>query len=342
MATDNNKKRIQLNYTRILARVLDLKEKEVGKILQGTDLKPEDLYQTEPLLSIAEQMQILENGLALFPDDSMGLKMGRQTIPSAHGPLGYLALSSPNLESALEALASYLPRMLGFVEIWLEQDESWLSCKMRYTVEVHPAIQIAVMEIFILTVQSLVESVTGQRPDNADIELAYPEPAQAKLYSKYFHAPFRFDCEYTAYRFPESLSDTPNITSDHEHFAFAKQQCDNLLATLDPQRESVAEKVKTLLINRPQVLLSEEEAADRLLISVRSLSRRLSKEGTSFRKLRDETLAELAARYLDNDKLSVEVIAELLGYHDSASFRRAFKRWYGVTPKDFRNRNTQM
>ena len=122
---------------------------------------------------------------------------------------------------------------------------------------------------------------------------------------------------------------------------FAKQQCDNLLATLDPQRESVSEKVKTLLINRPQVLLSEEEAAERLLISVRSLARRLNKEGTSFRKLRDETLAELAARYLNNEQLSVEVIAELLGYHDSTSFRRAFKRWYGVTPKEFRERSTQ-
>ena len=338
---NNNKKHIPLNYTRILARVLDLKEKHVGKILKGTELQPQELYQADRLLSIDEQMQILENGLGLFPDRTMGLKMGRQTVPTVHGPLGYLALSSPTLESALEALANYLPRMLGFVEIWVEKDVDWLSCKMRYTVEVHPAVQIAVMEIFALTVQSLVESITGYAPEQARIEFAYPAPEQASLYSEYFHTSFDFDQPYTCYKLPVDIGPTPNVTSDHEHYAFAKQQCDNLLASLNPHQESVSEKVKTLLINRPQVLLSEEEAAERLLISVRSLARRLNKEGTSFRKLRDETLAELAARYLNNKQLSVEVIAELLGYHDSASFRRAFKRWYGLTPREFRERATQ-
>ncbi len=60
--------------------------------------------------------------------------------------------------------------------------------------------------------------------------------------------------------------------------------------------------------------------------------------GTGYRQIRDQLLAELAVRHLRESGLSVEATAALLGYHDAANFRRAFKRWLGRTPRDFRRR----
>ena len=55
-----------------------------------------------------------------------------------------------------------------------------------------------------------------------------------------------------------------------------------------------------------------------------------------YREIRDALFAELAASHLRQSELSVEAIAALLGYHDSANFRRAFRRWYGLSPSEFR------
>ena len=64
--------------------------------------------------------------------------------------------------------------------------------------------------------------------------------------------------------------------------------------------------------------------------------RRLTAEGTGYRQIREELYAELAARHLREGELTVEAIAALLGYHDTANFRRAFRRWYGVPPGAYR------
>ncbi|SVD29225.1 uncharacterized protein METZ01_LOCUS382079, partial [marine metagenome] len=71
-------------------------------------------------------------------------------------------------------------------------------------------------------------------------------------------------------------------------------------------------------------------------ISKRTLARRLQTENTSFRELKDELQVSLAIDYLRDTGLSVEAVAVLLNYHDSSSFRRAFKRWTAMTPQQFR------
>jgi AraC-like DNA-binding protein len=81
------------------------------------------------------------------------------------------------------------------------------------------------------------------------------------------------------------------------------------------------------------------EAAAALFICKRTLARRLKAEGTSFRQLRDGILSQQAIGYLRDSSVSVEAIAELLNYHDSANFRREFKRWFGVTPDQYRRRS---
>lgn len=82
---------------------------------------------------------------------------------------------------------------------------------------------------------------------------------------------------------------------------------------------------------------TSEQTARALGVSERTLARRLSEAGTSHQALVDELRARLALRYLTEDHLSVERVAELLGYSEARAFQRAFKRWFGSTPKNFRN-----
>jgi AraC-like DNA-binding protein len=92
------------------------------------------------------------------------------------------------------------------------------------------------------------------------------------------------------------------------------------------------------MLSHPAGTLCEEEAAGALFISKRTLSRKLKEENSSFRKVRAEILSRQASAYLRDTQLSVEAIASLLNYHDTASFRRAFKRWFGMPPDQYRQR----
>ena len=76
--------------------------------------------------------------------------------------------------------------------------------------------------------------------------------------------------------------------------------------------------------------------ANALFVGKRTLARRLAREGSSYRAIREALLSQLAARHLRESDSSVEAVAALLGYYDAANFRRAFRRWYGVAPTAFR------
>ena len=91
-----------------------------------------------------------------------------------------------------------------------------------------------------------------------------------------------------------------------------------------------------MILSYPPGTLSEEEAASALFISKRTLARKLKTEGTGFRQIRDKILSQQAASHLSDSQLSIEAIAALLNYHDSANFRRAFKRWFQMPPEQYR------
>ena len=72
-------------------------------------------------------------------------------------------------------------------------------------------------------------------------------------------------------------------------------------------------------------------------MSVRSLRRRLSAEKTSYREIYANTLSQIAMRYLRDTSLAVEHIASVIGFDNAANFRRAFRRWTGMTPAEYRH-----
>jgi AraC-like DNA-binding protein len=73
-------------------------------------------------------------------------------------------------------------------------------------------------------------------------------------------------------------------------------------------------------------------------VSERTLNRRLRGEGSSFREIKSALLQNWARQYLAETGHTVEAIAALLGYQDTANFRRAFRLWEGCSPGEFRRR----
>ena len=330
-------------YSRIIARVAQLPERDLGKLLHQTGL-PESILMPgdNTYISGEQQLQIMKNGRALLGAADFGLQLGEQLRPSTHGPMGYLALSSPDLLSALNALRDYLPLRMPWVAVDLALNEQHIVCELRFrmSLEQDPFAQITMGECFAMVLQSFVEAVLGRVADEAEIEFAHAAPAHAAVYKDYLHAPFSFGSGRTRYRLPAALAAVANTNGDNASYQLTQQLCNTLLEQTPRSLSSMTDRVRTLMLLRPIESISEAEVARSLFVSKRTLARRLEAEGSGYRQIREQFLHELARGYLQESNQTVDTVAASLGYHDAAAFRKAFKRWSGMTPREFRTAAT--
>ena len=165
---------IPSTYSRIIARELGLQERDLERLLEGTGLSRSIMLPgDETHLTGRQQVRVLQNARRMQDAPDFGLRLGRQLNPSAHGPLGYLALSSPDLLTALQALRDFLPARIPFLHLEVSLEEDWLRCGMSLKLEANADEQRVLQECFALGIQSFVESILGGKAKGSRFEMAH-------------------------------------------------------------------------------------------------------------------------------------------------------------------------
>ncbi len=337
MSDETNSMLIPTTYSRIMARVLGLHERGLARLLQGTQLPDHVLLPGDDThINVHQQFRIIENAQNITGDDLFGLKFGTHLLPSSHGPLGYLILSSPDLKTALDSFAGYLPLRLPFSRVTVSDDQEWVTCSLQLLIEPNELVQRILQECFGLILQAVVEAVLGEPMTTGEISLAHDQPDYHDEYEKYLHSPVVFGQPRCLYRIPKALLYAPNVSGDSESYALAQSQCQSLLGQIPASKLSVSDQVRCLILSNPMGSLKEEDVARAMFVSKRTLARRLGREDTSYRSITEKLLSELAVRHLRDGRLSIDSIALMLGYSDAAAFRKAFRRWYGQSPSEYR------
>ena len=214
--------------------------------------------------------------------------------------------------------------------------DDWLCCSLEIKVQANRDERRVLQECFALVIQSFAESILGRELGDARIELAHEAPAYARVYSQYLHSPVTFACPVNTFRIPAALARVPNNSGDPESYAMAQALCLKLMEQVPAAALSTGDRVRRLLLSKTPGSVTEEEVARAMFISKRTLARRLEAEGESYRGIREKLLSELAGRHLRESGLTVEAVAVLMGYSDTAAFRKAFHRWYGQSPTAYR------
>lgn len=324
------------SYSRLIAHELSLAVNQLPRLLHGTGLSVERFLSEDSLLTPEQQIQILRNAQVLSGQPEFGLRVGKRLTPATHGAMGFAASSSPDLLSALRAIRTFLPTRVGVVQLQLQEIEGYLECRLVFLWPLDTDLQRCVAETIVVALLAFGEFIVGRPLYEAEISFTHPKPSYHKAYGECMHGRVRFDCDQLSLRLPLVLCREPNASANHENYLLALQQCDLMLSELQAPNPDYHTRLKKMMLSRSPGTLSEEEAAAALFISKRTLARKLKQENCSFRQIRDEILSRQAADYLCGSQLSVEAIASLMNYHDNASFRRAFKRWYGEPPEQFR------
>lgn len=170
----------------------------------------------------------------------------------------------------------------------------------------------------------------------AEVVLAIPPPPDASRLRAFFACPIRYTRDATSeVRLTRPTWHQPLMRSEptlervlERH---AKALVDQLGQADDPLRP-VRDAIGSSLSEGPRL----EDVAKRVAMSPRTLQRRLSEAGTTFQSLVDEARRCLAQGYLEDERLTVGEVAYMLGYSEPSAFVRAFKRWTGRTPRQFR------
>lgn len=186
-----------------------------------------------------------------------------------------------------------------------------------------------------MVVVTLFEALLGHAVEDAEYRLPYPAPPWAGIYPARLSGKVDFDAGCMEIRLPEALHAESSITSDPPVYASALRDCERALARLMAQ-EDVPTQVRLRLQGRDDRYPSCEAMAAELHMSARTLIRKLKRHGTSYQALLDEVRKEQAHWYLRRTGHPVELIAERLGYLDTSNFSRTFRRWFGMSPKAYR------
>lgn len=323
-------------YSRLIARELGLTAKQLPRLLIGTGIQREQFLQEDRMITAAQQIQILRNAMRLSPHPDFGLRLGKRLTPSTHGAMGFVANSSPDLLTAMQAVQQFLPTRVSFARFTLESRGDWLECVLSFEIPLDAEISRCLSETLVKACFEVADFLLGRPPEGAQIRFPHPAPDYQALYASHLPGRMQFGCEQLVIRLPMALCREPNAAANHENYLLALRRCEALLAELPGKPAGYPMRIRKMMLSRPPGTLSEEEAAAALFMSKRTLARKLAGENTSFRRIRDEVLSQQAADYLCRNQLSVEAVAALLNYHDSANFRRAFKRWFGMSPEPYR------
>ncbi len=324
-------------FARIIARTVHLAEKDGPKLLWRTGLSTDILTPgNSDQISPEQQLQLIDNAMSLANSPELGLRLGAETHLTAFGSMAYLIFSSPDLISSLKILEEFLPHRVPFVGFEARCDDRELSCRFLINTDCTADQRRLMQECFAVLIQTIVETVSDGEILPGRLELSHDKPDYNQTYSDYLHYPVKFACDLNRLVLPAKYARTRNVAVEVDNYVVAQRIADQILEQTTVTPQSTVEQVRRLLISRLPYACSATDISRDLFIATKTLSRRLQREGRSFRGVKEAVLAELAQHYLAEGDVSIEAISVLLGYSEPAAFRRAFRRWNGVTPQMFR------
>jgi AraC-like DNA-binding protein len=191
-------------------------------------------------------------------------------------------------------------------------------------------------EMTLATVTSLCRSIANHDFTPTAIEFQHDPPADVSEHLRLFRCPVEFRAPVNKLHFESSNLALPIAKADASLCVLLDRHAEELLAKFPP-RDSLVDQVRSIIANEfrggdPSL----EQVAHQLGLTPRTLQRKLHETGTSHNELLDQMRRQLAMRYLREREMAICEVAYLLGFSESSSFHRAFKRWTGMTPKEFR------
>jgi AraC-like DNA-binding protein len=334
MCSSNLKANLPVLYSQMLMREAKPYCDTASEIIEGTGLTLLDFENPEYRITAQAQNIILNNVLKSIPYASADLafNLGSKLHTSSHGTIGILLLSSPNVQCMLEQFVKYAAYSLPFGLISHGESESHIILILG---DVLPAQHHDFYyETAAASIHKSMEDIIGTSIAEARVYFPY-SPKHSDAYIEHFHHPVYFSSSRFEYHIPKDILLTPLPSYNQDLYQYTAILCEQ--RTIQPEKSNViTEKVRSFLLSSHTKNWTLIEIAEKLNMSERSLYRKLKLENSSYKSIYDDVRKSLTKNYLTETDLSINQITELLGFDDPSNFRRVFKRWFSMSPSQYR------
>jgi AraC-like DNA-binding protein len=289
-------------------------------------------------LSIPRYMRLGHSAIQLTGEPALGLRMGQVSRISQAGLAGVAAAQAPTVREAARTLirfeALYGSNYRGHSSFHEDADGAWLRF---YSISPYNDYNRFVVDSILSSWLQQLSTVAGSalRAEKMDIE--FEAPAYAAQYVPLSEHPVNFGAGVNQLRLSQhslGLRNPEHCPSTWRHLVLlCERELEQLTRTRN-LRERITGLLGPLLNGGREPGL--EEVAARLKLPTWTLRRKLADEGTRFRAILNDTRRDLAMTYIRDTELAFGEIAYLLGFASAEAFQRAFKRWNGQTPGEFR------
>jgi AraC-like DNA-binding protein len=323
------------SYVLYSAELVKRWDVSADELLEGLGLDVATLGEPTSRVPLAVIVAVLERAKTLTQEPAYGYYLGMQIRVSAHGLLGLIAQSAPTLREAIEMGARFLAPVITTaisIRLEVERDEAYVILEEEAD---FGAARSSLVVAALIAIWQLGLGITG-RPLNGRADLALPKPPNYETIELVAQDRLRFEQPRHRLVFDAAVLDARPTMADPVALRLARERCERILASRGPSA-SVTERIRSLVLHAPDIPVSLDRAARFFGVSARTLKRLLAAEGTTFSAIAEEERREQAMLRLRSSDKPVTEIAESLGFANSANFIRAFRRWTGRTPSEYRS-----
>jgi AraC-like DNA-binding protein len=308
------------------------------QLLSSANIDPKRLDASDARLEFAEFARLQTRAVDLTGDEALGLHIAEQASEAAFDLVAHLIVHAPTLRDGVELCLRF--QRVFSDDSGLTFGEKKDSATLRLSFP-HTTLRSDRMhaEFVMAGLLRMIKGLAGPRPMVSAVDFEHARPEYHLEYARIFGGVERYRRPFTGIELDRALLEKPCLHHHPELYELLRSQAERALSHLT-HGVGQAERLKQYVLARPPLGAVPDMAtvARDLGMSARSLRRRLKEEGVSYKALLDQAFGIIATRMLSDSRRSIQETAQAMGFSDPTAFHRAFKRWTGMTPTEYRSK----
>ncbi|OFW00989.1 MAG: hypothetical protein A3I61_05110 [Acidobacteria bacterium RIFCSPLOWO2_02_FULL_68_18] len=308
---------------------------DTSQILEAAQLDPVTLQDPDSRIPVEQVEALWRTAYELSADPNLALHAVEVLPFGAYRIIDFLASSAPTIGAALAKVSDYFPLINRVVRLPYAVGDRHVTFAVeapsRPATITRPYAEYTLAAVFLRT-----RIATNQPYRLLRVEFSHPRPADTSEHERIFECPVGFGAATCQMVIARDVWDTPSTGSHPDMFSILDTHARMLLDQLPSPADTVGRTREAIEAELRGGSPTLESVARQLAMSPRTLQRRLRNQGVVFNDLLDALRFRAAKSYLAHGDVAGTEVAYLLGFAEQSSFNRAFKRWSGQTPSEYR------
>lgn len=318
-----------------VAQALRLKGIDPLELMAELDLDGAKIANPDWRIPFEHYNALMAHCVTTSGDEAFGLLAAEQIQPQALHGLGFAWLASDTVYDGLKRLARFGKLVSTAADLSLRDEGDRVVLDLG-RIPLSDNFHFASRDYTVGMVARMSALALGDFLAPVNVQLERPRPEHPERWETMLSSRVEFGAARGCLAWYRADIMEPLVTGDPELARANDEQTEAYLNSFMAQSIS-REVVDKIVEHLPDGPPNQQQIAEALHVSNRTLQRKLKEEGTSFMDLLQDTRLQLARKYLRHPNRSVVETAYLLGFSEPSTFSRAFKRWTGVAPADFRD-----